>query len=160
MTSEEGTMSSAGMSRRTIFGAGSAVLALFGQSKGALASTGGPNAAVVRSWYEAWVTKDWSRADALSTADFTFTSPNDDDHIGKAVFKKRCWDTQIAFINVFDLELLMAQRDDVLVKYTCQTMNGKSFGNVEYFRMRKGQIASLQCFFGGNKTFPSSVSAQ
>jgi ketosteroid isomerase-like protein len=154
-------MSSAGMSRRTMFGAGTAVLAgaaLLAESENALAA---PNEAIVREWYRAWDnTKNWDQADALSTADFTFTSPNDDDHISKAVFKKRCWDTQIAFIKTFDLELVMAQGDDVLVKYTCHTANGKSFSNVEYFRMRNGQIASLRCFFGGKMTYPSSVSRQ
>lgn len=154
---------SVGMSRRTMFGAGSAVLAgvaLAGETGGARASTGSPNEMVVRAWYNAWEAKDWTRASALSTDDFTFTSPNDDDHISKAEFKKNCWDTQIAFIKAFDLELLMAQGDDVLAKYTCHTVNDKTFGNVEYFRLRDGRIASLQCFFGGKMTYPSSVSAR
>ena len=154
-------MSSAEFSRRTMFAASSATLAgaaLFGGS--AQASTGGSSEMVVRAWYKAWDQKDWDKASAVSADDFTFTSPNDDDHISKAVFKKRCWDTQIAFIKSFDLELVMAQGDDVLVKYTCQTMNGKSFSNVEYFRVHENRIASLRCFFGGKMTYPSSVSRQ
>lgn len=149
--------------RRALFGAGSALLtgvALFAKTRRAQALPDSANERVVRDWYKAWDDKDWSRADALSTADFNFTSPNNDDHISKTTFKKRCWDTQIAFIKHFDLELVMAQGDDVLVKYTGHTMNGRTFGNVEYFRLRDGKIASLQCFFGGNMTFASSVSAR
>ena len=152
-------MPSAGMSRRTVFGAGSAVLAgatLLAESGRARAA---PGEMVVRAWYKAWEKKDWDRASVLSTADFTFTSPDGNDHISKAEFKKNCWDTQIAFIKAFELELVMAQGDDVLAKYDCHTMNGKSFRNVEYFRLRNGEIASLQCFFGGKMTYPSSVSA-
>ena len=149
-----------GISRRAM--AGSAALAgaaLLAEQTGAQASTGGASEMVVRAWYKAWDVKDWDKASALSTADFTFTSPNGDDHISKAAFKTNCWDTQIAFIKSFELELVMAEGDDVLVKYNCQTMNGRSFRNVEYHHLRNGQIASLQCFFGGQKTYPSSVSA-
>jgi ketosteroid isomerase-like protein len=155
-------MSSDEMSRRTMFGSatltGVALLADGGEAHAAL--TGSSSEAVVRAWYGAWEKKDWDQANALSTDDFNFTSPNDDDHISKAEFKKNCWDTQIAFIKAFDLELVMAKDDDVLVKYTCQTMNGKTFSNVEYFRVRDRQVASLRCFFGGKMTYPSSVSAQ
>jgi len=154
---------SVGISRRTTFGAGAAALAgvvFLERFGGALASTGPSNETIVRAWYRAWETKDWKQANALSTDDFTFTSPDGNDHIGKAEFKKNCWDTQIAFIKAFDLELVMAQGDDVLVKYTCQTMNGKTFSNVEWFRLRDRQITSLRCYFGGKMTYPSSVSAR
>jgi len=160
---EETIMPSNEMSRRVVFGVGGAALtaaALLAQSGETQASTGEASEAVVRAWYEAWKEKDWDRANALSTDDFTFTSPNDDDHISKATFKKRCWDTQIGFVKSTDLELVMAKGDDVLVKYNCVTTNGKSFRNVEWLHVRNGQIASLQCFFGGKMTFPSSVSKQ
>ena len=154
-------MSSDEVSRRTMVGVGLAGAAVLAESQTASAAVGGRNEMVVRAWYRTWVeSKDWNEADALTTDDFNFTSPNNDDHISKAVFKKRCWDTQIGFIKAFEPELVLAHGDDVLVKYTCHTMNGKSFQNVEWFRLRDHKIASLQCFFGGNMTFPSSVSAQ
>lgn len=154
---------SIGMSRRSLFAAGSVTLAgvaSLEQAGVALASTGSSNESVVRAWYKAWEAKDWAQASAVSTDDFTFTSPAGDNHISKATFKKNCWDTQIAFIKAMDLELVMAQGDDVLVKYTCRTTNGKTFTNVEHFRLRDHRIASLQCFFGGKMTYPSSVSRQ
>src|SRR5262249_46625956 len=118
------------------------------------------NESVVRAWYDAWDKKDWDQASAVTTDDFTFTSPAPDDHISKTAYKKNCWDTQLAFTGKFDLELVLARGDDVLVKYTAGTTNGKTFTNVEYFHLRDGKIASLGCYFGGNMSFPSRVSAQ
>ena len=102
--------------------------------------------------------KDWGPYNEILADDFTFTSPTPDDHISKAAFKKNCWETQVNFIKDFDLELVTVKGDDVLVKYLCHTQNGKSFRNVEYLRIREGKIATLECYFGGNMTFPSSVS--
>ncbi|HUJ46805.1 MAG TPA: nuclear transport factor 2 family protein [Rhizomicrobium sp.] len=153
-------MSASRISRRTTLAAGSVALAgaaMLSDTANALAES---SEMVVRSWYDAWDKKDWDKASAVTTDDFTFTSPAPDDHISKAAYKKNCWDTQLAFTGKFNLELVLAQGNDVLVKYTGETTNGKTFSNVEYFRLRDGRIASLRCYFGGNMSFPSSVSAQ
>ena len=53
------------------------------------ASAGAPggrnltNEVVVRKWYAAWEHKDWGPVDSLLADDFTFTSPNGDDHSGR-----------------------------------------------------------------------------
>jgi len=152
----ESSMSKIELSRRGMAGAaalaGAALLA--GEAQAAMPSS----EAAVRAWYKAWDDKDWAQADAVTTDDFNFSSPAPDDHISKAAYKKNCWDTQLAFTGKFDLELVMAKGDDVLVKYTGHTTNGKTFSNVEYFRVRDGKIASLRCYFGGNMSFPSRVS--
>ena len=113
---------------------------------------------LVRKWYKSWETKDVDRFQSLIASDFTFTSPAGDDHIDSATFKKRCWDTQIDFIAGIDLELVVANGDQALVKYLGHTKNGKSFRNVEYFRLKDGKVETLECYFGGNMTFPSAVS--
>jgi ketosteroid isomerase-like protein len=153
------------MSRRKVFETGGFILAgstvLAGvESAPAQAGDQPVNATVVRNWYKSWQTRDWDATGAFLTNDFTFTSPTPDDHISKAAFKKNCWETQIDFIEAFDLELLMAQGDDVLVKYLCHVKGGKSFRNVEYLRLRNQQIASIECYFGGQMTYPSSVASQ
>lgn len=119
------------------------------------------NEMVVRNWYNLWRTekKNWGPFDAVMADDFTFTSPVDD-HISKSAFKKNCWDTQIAFVDQFDLELVTVKGNEALVKYHCYTKNGKSFRNVEYLRLRNQKIAALECYFGGKLTYPSAVSAQ
>jgi len=154
-----------GVSRRKILETGGFVLAgsaLLAGVEGvrARASDQSTNELVIRKWYKSWETRDWDVTGAFLTDDFTFTSPTPDDHISKAAFKKNCWETQIDFIKSFDLELLMVQGDNVLVKYLCHLKNGKFFRNVEYHRLRNQQIASLECYFGGQMTYPSSVASK
>jgi len=75
---------------------------------------------IVRSYYKAWEKKDWSPVDALLAENFTFTSANDDGHISKSAFKKGCWETQIDFIDHFEIERLFGQDNEVFVKYLCE----------------------------------------
>jgi hypothetical protein len=89
---------------------------------------------------------------------FTFTSAAGDDHISKSTFKTQCWDTQVDFIDRFDLERVSGRGNEAFVKYLCHTKNGKSFRNVEYFRLRDGKVETIECYFGGKSTFPSAVS--
>lgn len=114
---------------------------------------------IVRKYYSAWEQKDWGPIDALLADNFTFTSAHNDDHISKSVFKTRCWQSQIDFIDHFELERIFAKDDELFVKYLCRTKNGKSFRNVEYIRFADQRIAAIECYFGGNDSFPSSVSA-
>jgi hypothetical protein len=126
-----------------------------------MTSEASANETIVRKWYKLWETekKDWSLLDIIMAGDFTFTSPVDD-HISKSAYKKGCWDTQIAFVDKFDLELVTVEGNEALVKYLCHTKNGKSFRNVEYFRLSNQRIEALECYFGGNLTYPSAVSSQ
>jgi len=115
------------------------------------------NQEIVRKYYAAWETKDWHPVDALLTDDFTFSSPLDD-HINKSDFKAGCWDTQIAYIDRFDLKQVMGTGNQVFVMYVCRTTNGKTFRNVEYFQLRDDKVKSVECYFGGKSSFPSAVS--
>jgi ketosteroid isomerase-like protein len=116
------------------------------------------NGEVVRKWYTAWEKKDWGPVDSLLADDFTFTSAAGDDHISKGTFKTRCWETQIDFIKHFDLERVTTGAEDAFVKYLCHTKDGKSFRNVEYLRIKNGQLQSIECYFGEQSSFPSAVS--
>jgi ketosteroid isomerase-like protein len=156
-------MTSTGISRRKALESGA--LALAGGA-GLLVATRAragtePDTAyegIVRKWYEAWEKKDQPRFEALMADNFTFTSAAGDDHISKSAFKTQCWDTQVNFIDRCDLEQVFGRGNEAFVKYLCHTKNGKSFRNVEYFRLRDGQVEALECYFGGKSTFPSAVS--
>jgi ketosteroid isomerase-like protein len=113
---------------------------------------------IVRSWYKAWEKKDQGQFEALMANNFTFTSAAGDDHISKSAFKMQCWDTQVDFIDRFDLERVFGSGNEAFVKYLCHTKNGKSFRNVEYFRLSDGKVETIECYFGGKSTFPSAVS--
>jgi ketosteroid isomerase-like protein len=116
------------------------------------------NEEIVRKYYAAWEKKDWGPFDVLLADNFTFTSPNDDDHINKSVFKARCWESQIDFIDRFELERVIGGGNEAFVKYLCRTKNGKLFRNVEYFRFRGEKVEAIECYFGVQSGFPSAVS--
>src|ERR1700752_2786555 len=132
------------MSRRSLLGAGACALAAAAPipeiaSARAEAGLSPKNEGTVRKWYKQWETKDWHPFDILLADDFTFTSPLDD-HISKSAFKARCWDTQIAFIERFDLKHVIGTGNEAFVMYVCHTTNGKTFRNVEYLQLRDEQV--------------------
>jgi hypothetical protein len=122
---------------------------------------GGENLAnqeIIRKWYAAWKNKELGTFDMLLAYNFTFSSAAGDDHISQSTFKTQCWDSQVEFIEHFDLEQVTAGAEDAFVKYLCHTKNGKSFRNVEYLRIKNGKLESIECYFGAQSSFPSAVS--
>jgi ketosteroid isomerase-like protein len=152
------------MSRRNVLGAGACALtgavSLPGlASSSALGGQNSKNEEIIRKWYAAWVNKDLGTFNMLLADNFTFSSAAGDDHISKSTFKTRCWDTQVEFIERFDLERITTGEKDAFVKYLGHTKNGKSFRNVEYFIIKNGKLESLECYFGAQSNFPSAVSS-
>jgi ketosteroid isomerase-like protein len=157
-------MESRAMSRRTILETGVCALAaaaVIPQVARAHTEMGlGPKSdQTIRKWYAAWEQKDWHPVDIMLTDDFTFTSAAGDDHISKSAFKAKCWETQINFIERFDLLRVFGSGNEAFVMYNCRTKNGKSFRNVEYLRLRDGKVEAIECYFGEQSSFPSAVSA-
>jgi hypothetical protein len=111
----------------------------------------------IRRYYSGWEKKEWSAIDSVLADDFTFTSPNDDDHIKKAAFKARCW-SQAEYIRRFELENVVGKGNEAFVRYLCHTTNGRSFRNTEYFRFKDGKVEAIECYFGERDSFPSAAS--
>jgi hypothetical protein len=158
-------MSTKTMSRRSMIGAAPFALiasAGFARVGRAQAQSGlrRESGETIRRWYAAWEKSDWLPIDRLLTEDFTFSSAAGDDHIGKGAFKTQCWESQKGFIERFDLLRMFGQGEEAIVLYECHTKNGKSLRNVEYFRLSKGKVRSLECYFGAQSSFPSAVSAR
>jgi ketosteroid isomerase-like protein len=114
---------------------------------------------IVRSYYASWEKKDWAAMDRLLADSFTFTSPNDDDHISKAAFKERCWVGQVQFIERFELVSLSTNHAEAFVKYLCRRTQGTSFHNVEHFQFAGEQIAAIEVYFGERLGYPSADSS-
>jgi ketosteroid isomerase-like protein len=156
-------MTTMAMSRRYLLAAGAGALAggigVAGAQWLGRGTTGTTHHELLRKWYAAWEKTDWGPVDALMADDFTFSSAAGDDHISKSAFKRQCWESQLGFIERFELEQVLGSGDEALVKYLCRTKNGKSFRNVEYFRFRDDKIEALECYFGEQSNFPSAVSA-
>ena len=156
-------MKNRAMSRRTILQAGACALpAMAGipQIASANAETGlSPKSdETIRKWYAAWEKRDWRPVDMLLADDFTFTSAAGDDHISKSAFKAQCWETQIDFIERFDLQRVFGRGNEALMMYVCRTKNGKAVRNVEYLRLRDDKVEAIECYFGEQSSFPSAVS--
>jgi ketosteroid isomerase-like protein len=157
------------MSRRRLLGSGACALtgAVSLPGLATASELGGQNSTdenatsekIIRKWYAAWVNKDVGTFNMLLADNFTFSSAAGDDHISKSTFKTQCWDTQIGFIDHIDLERITTGAKDAFVKYVGHTKNGKSFRNVEYFRIKNGKFESLECYFGAQSNFPSAVSS-
>lgn len=149
------------VSRRAVLGTGIGALLVTtalpaAASARACAGVSATNQRIIREYYGGWVRKDWGLVDMLLADDFTFTSAAPDDHISKATFKRRCWDTQSALIQSFGLERLFGAGDEAFVQYLCRTMSGKSFRNVEYLRLKNGKVEAIECYFGG-AGYPSAA---
>ena len=112
---------------------------------------------IVRAYYWAWERKDWNAIDRMLAGDFTFTSPVDD-HISRSVFQSKCW-KQAEYIERFDLDRIVIDHDEVLVKYRCRTKSGNAFVNIEYFTFSNASIEAIEVYFGGDLGFPSAASA-
>jgi ketosteroid isomerase-like protein len=114
---------------------------------------------IIRSYYAGWERKDRGAVESLLTSDFSFTSPNGDDHINRAEFLAKCW-PEAELITGFDLEDVEAGDQDAFVKYLCRTTRATSFRNVEYFQFAGEKIAAIECYFGGTAGYPSKSAAR
>ena len=155
-------MKNTAMSRRTILEGACALAAAAGipQIASAYAETGlSPKSdETIRKWYAAWEKKDWRPVDILLADNFTFSSAAGDDHISKSDFKTKCWESQIDFIERFDLQRVFGSGSEAFVMYVCRTKNGKHFRNVEYLRLKDDKVEAIECYFGAQSSFPSAVS--
>jgi hypothetical protein len=48
--------------------------------------------------------------------------------------KSRCWESQIDFIDGFDLQRVIGNGNEAFAMYVCRTKNGKTLRNVDYFQ--------------------------
>ena len=157
-------MKTTAVSRRRLLEAGACALAAASgipEIANAHAETGlsPKNDETIRKYYAGWEQKDWRPLDILLADNFTFTSANNDDHISKSAFKTRCWESQIDFIDRFELERVIGNGNEAFVMYVGRTKNGKTFRNVEYFRLSGGKVEAIECYFGAQSSFPSAVSS-
>lgn len=158
-------METKALSRRAVLGAGVCALtatAAMPPMGSARVEPGinSKNEETIRKYYGAWEKRDWRPFDDLLTEDFTFTSANNDDHISKSAFKTQCWESQKEFIERFELQRIFGGGNEAFVMYLGRTTNGKTFRNVEYLRLRDGQVEAIECYFGAQASFPTAASAK
>jgi ketosteroid isomerase-like protein len=102
---------------------------------------------LVRRCYAAWENRDREALEELLADDFTFTSPNDDDHISKEQYWKKCWPEGERILAI-RIEKLFEEGNEAFARYECELKDGARFRNTEYFRIEGNKIREVEVYFG------------
>jgi hypothetical protein len=112
------------------------------------------NTETITNYYSGFEKKEWDAVEKLLGDEFTFTSPNGDDHLDMQAFEAKCW-PQSVWVKRFEVESVIEEGSEIFVKYLCHTNYGRSFRNTEYFKLADGKIKTIECYFGGSQGYPS-----
>ncbi len=103
---------------------------------------------LVWACFRAYETKDRQALEDVIGEDYTFTSPIDD-AIDRKTYFERCWPNS-AHLEKFDIETLLVDGDEVIVRYTATSRDGSKGRNMESFIVRDGKIRSTHVYFGAD----------
>jgi signal-transduction protein with cAMP-binding, CBS, and nucleotidyltransferase domain len=110
----------------------------------------------VRAYYSGFEKKDWNAVAAQFADGFTFTSPNNDDHINVEKFKEKCWATAKFFKKVSYIKMV-EKGDDLMLLVQITTTDDNIVRNVDVFNFNnKGKIRSIEVFFGAGSKYPGN----
>jgi len=111
---------------------------------------------VVKAYYSGFERKDWNAVAAQFADGFTFTSPNNDDHISVDKFKEKCWGTA-KFIKKVNYIKMVENGDDLMLLVQIITVDDKVVRNVDVFSFSStGKIKSIEVFFGAGSKYPGN----
>ncbi|HXB43539.1 MAG TPA: nuclear transport factor 2 family protein [Puia sp.] len=111
---------------------------------------------VVKAYYSGFEKKDWNGVAAQFADDFTFTSPNNDDHISIEKFKEKCWGTA-KFIKKVNYIKMVENGDDLMLLVQIITVDNNVVRNVDVFSFSStGKIKSIEVFFGAGSKYPGN----
>ena len=111
---------------------------------------------VVRTYYAGFEAKDWKIVSSKFADGFTFTSPNNDDHISIEKFKEKCWPTA-KYVKKVDYISMAEKADYLMLLVQIATTNGDIVRNVDLYTFSAdGKIKSIEVFFGAGTKFPGN----
>ncbi len=112
---------------------------------------------VVKAYYSGFEKHDWNTVAAQFADGFTFTSPNNDDHISVEKFKAKCWGTNKFFKKVNYIKMSESGTDLFLLVEIITTEN-KIARNVDVFSFSNTEkIKSIETFFGAGSKYPGNT---
>src|SRR6516225_7365920 len=76
---------------------------------------------LIRSFFNGFEIKDWNMVAAQLAEDFTFTSPNNDDHINIAKYKEKCWATGLKFFRHIEFIKIVVDGNTAFSMYNITT---------------------------------------
>jgi ketosteroid isomerase-like protein len=101
---------------------------------------------LIRSYFEAYMSKDRKTIETALADDFTFTSPYDD-AIDKAEYFRRCWPSS-DWIKESVIERIFENGDGAFVTYKVTMDDGREFRNTEFMTFEGGLLKSVDVYFG------------
>jgi hypothetical protein len=111
---------------------------------------------VVKAYYSGFESKDWNTVAAQFADGFTFTSPNNDDHISIDKFKEKCFGTA-KFVKKVNYINMVEKGDDLMLLVEIMTTDGNVVRNVDVYSFSStGKIKSIEVFFGAGSKYPGS----
>ncbi|HTD39807.1 MAG TPA: nuclear transport factor 2 family protein [Mucilaginibacter sp.] len=108
---------------------------------------------LIRNFFAGFEKKDWNMVAGQLSEDFTFTSPNGDDHINLTKYKEKCWAAGLKFFKHITFSKIMVDGNTAFAMYNITTTDNKIFHNVEYYTFNNGKIKSIETFFGAGTFF-------
>lgn len=112
---------------------------------------------IIKSYFSGWENKNWDQVLNQLAKDFTFTSPNNDDHISIEKFKEKCW-VQANYIKGFEFITIIEHGNSAFAILQVNTKENKVIRNAEFFTFKDGKIQSIEVFFGGTGAgYPSNA---
>ena len=110
---------------------------------------------VVKAYYSGFVSHNWDSVASQFADGFTFTSPNNDDHISVEKFKEKCWPTNSFFKKVNYIKIA-EKGNDVFLLVEIITTDNKVVHNVDVFNFSAAKIKSIETFFGAGESYPGN----
>jgi hypothetical protein len=110
---------------------------------------------VVKAYYSGFEKHNWNLVVSQLTKGFTFTSPNNDDHISFKEFEKRCWPTN-SFIKKVNYLKMTESDNDIILLVEIITTDKKVVRNIDIFSFSRGRIKSVEVFFGLGAGYPGN----
>jgi hypothetical protein len=110
---------------------------------------------VAMAYYSGYEKHNWNMVVSQFADSFTFTSPNNDNHISVEKFKEKCWPTNKFFKKVKFIKMAESG-DDLFLLVEIATTDNKVVRNVDLFNFHAGKIKSIETFFGHGEWFPGN----
>ena len=100
------------------------------------------NSDVIRKYFSAYENRDLQAIESLLTDDFVFTSPYDY-RIDRETYFKRCWRYSEKSL-IYGIEKLSERGNEAFILYDCNTKNGGSSRNTEFFTIEGNEIREVE----------------
>jgi len=113
---------------------------------------------IIKTYFSGYEKKDWNLVASQLSGDFTFTSPNNDDHLTLAKYKDKCWAYALKYFKTIEFTRIVVDGNTAFAMYNISTTDNQMVHNVEYYTFSNGKIKSIETFFSAGVGYPGNFS--